>query len=518
MIFDDSSLYDIYAQRFDFIYANTVDYIPEKIKQQREVITNPDTLLDVLKEESLTLKTVVSEEQMNELKDMNHAHQQEAENLKKKREIAELILQKSPQNNGYLVHEPATLEKKKNPIRNVVLKQTKHTAELDQRKEYIYDDKEENILLSTPNEETWTIFSTQQPREKVQKQFHLLLDFLKTFQTFSVNPNAEQVTQNMQRAFEVIMYSLISPYIWRIRQEQSLQEGSRTSKKDLSPFLIISGGSNSGKTTLLEFVSALLGSPNQYYSHSQFRGKKSLLGFFHSNNLHPILTDEMPHNFFTGKIGEEIVKNVANDLEDKHPILIGTTNADGFHAQESVLNRIYFINFNHSFDTAKKREGDVEKANILEAIDDTLFRDVSFQISNAIQQGDVFYQKSDMLHFVREIFIHYFETFNMPVPSYFPTDMINDYFQMAAMNWKRLYEYHPEAFHHNGEYVLSVNLGAINERFISQQSKDRTFLLNMLPDGAIKNRGTIIDLNREIFLDFIDAKEKNKFSFLKFWK
>src|SRR5699024_11803681 len=104
--------------------------------------------------------------QMHELKDMNHAHQQEAENLKKKREIAELILQKSPQNNGYLVHEPAKLEKKKNPIRNVVLKQTKHTAEFDQRKEYIYDDKEENILLYKTNDETWTIFSTQQPRDR----------------------------------------------------------------------------------------------------------------------------------------------------------------------------------------------------------------------------------------------------------------------------------------------------------------------------------------------------------------
>src|SRR5699024_2811063 len=117
MIFDDSSLYDIYAKRFNFIYANTVDYIPEKIKQQREIITDPDTLLDVLKRESLNLRTVVSEEQMNELRDMDHAHQQETDHLEKKRASAELILQKSSQNNGYLVHKPSTLEKKKNPIR-----------------------------------------------------------------------------------------------------------------------------------------------------------------------------------------------------------------------------------------------------------------------------------------------------------------------------------------------------------------------------------------------------------------
>src|SRR5699024_4206996 len=202
-------------------------------------------------------------------------------------------------------------------------------------------------LLSTPNDDTWTIFSTQQPREKVQDQFHLLLDLLKTFQTFSVNPNTEQVIQNMQRAFEVMMYSLIYPYIWRIRQEQSLEEESRTSKKDLSSFLIISGGSNSGKTTLLEFVSALLESPNQYYSHNQFRGKKSLLGLFHSNNLHPILTDEMPHNFFTGKIVEGIVNNLANVLEDNHLYIIRTMIAVGIHALDFDMIINTFITFYH---------------------------------------------------------------------------------------------------------------------------------------------------------------------------
>jgi len=82
-----------------------------------------------------------------------------------------------------------------------------------------------------------------------------------------------------------------------------------------------------------------------------------------------------------------------------------------------------------------------------------------------------------MIIFVREIFLHYFETFNIQTPSYFPKDMVSDFFQMAAMNWKRLYEYHPDAFHHNGAEILSVNLGAINERFMNQQSKDRTFFI-----------------------------------------
>lgn len=518
MIFDNSPLYDVYNQRFNYIYSNTVDYIPDIIKKQREVITDMDTLLDILKDESIDLKTVVSEEQMNEIKDITHNLETESEDLRKKREIAELILKKNKKDNNYVMRTPNEIEKKKNPIRNVILKQIKDITELDNRKEFIYDDKHEQLLLSTKEDDHLKTFSAKQPREKVKEQFDLLLKFTKTFETYAVNPNADQVTKNMQRVFEVIMYSLVSPYIWRMRQDYTLHSGSRSSKRDITPFLIISGGSSSGKTTLLEFVSALLGSPNQYYSHNQIRGKKVFFSFFQSNNLHPLLSDEIPHSFFTGKIGEGIVKEIASNTEDKHPVFIGTTNADGFHTKHAVLNRIYFINFNHSFDEDKKRAGDIEKSSIFEKIDDTIFKDVSYQISQRISEESAFYKKEDMLHQVRQILLSYFTEFNIQPPSYFPQHILNDYASMASVNWKRLYEYHPQAFNFTTKDTISVNLSAINESFMSQNSKDRDYLINMLPDGTIKNNGTIIDLHKKLFLNFINKKEKNFFSFLRFWK
>src|SRR5699024_358620 len=113
----------------NYIYSNTVDYIvdyiPDIIKKQREVITDMDTLLDILKDESIDLKTVVSEEQMNEIKNITHNLETESEDLRKKREIAELILKKNKKDNNYVMRTPNEIEKKKNPIRNVILKQIK---------------------------------------------------------------------------------------------------------------------------------------------------------------------------------------------------------------------------------------------------------------------------------------------------------------------------------------------------------------------------------------------------------
>src|SRR5699024_6539654 len=163
------------------------------IKKQREVITDMDTLLDILKDESIDLKTVVSEEQMNEIKDITHNLETESEDLRKKREIAEIILKKNKKdknydmsttneiekkkktNNDYIMSTKKKKKKKKNQKKNVILKQIKDITELDNRKEFIYDDKHEQLLLSTKEDDHLKTFSAKQPREKVKEQFDLLL-------------------------------------------------------------------------------------------------------------------------------------------------------------------------------------------------------------------------------------------------------------------------------------------------------------------------------------------------------
>src|SRR5699024_3627709 len=156
-----------------------------------------------------------------------------------KREIDELIAKKNRKDNNYVMRTPNEIEKKKNAMRNVIFKQVKDITELDNRNELIYDDNHEQLLCTTKEDEHVKTYSENKPREKVKEQFDLLLKFTKTFEIYAVNPDADQVTKNMQRVFEVIMYSLVSPYIWRMRQDYTLHSGSRSSKRDITPFLII---------------------------------------------------------------------------------------------------------------------------------------------------------------------------------------------------------------------------------------------------------------------------------------
>src|SRR5699024_4597716 len=95
------------------------------IKKQREVITDMDTLLDILKDESIDLKTVVSEEQMNEIKDITHNLETESEDLRKKREIAELILKKNKKNNKNVIRNKKEIKKKINKYKKKNLYQKK---------------------------------------------------------------------------------------------------------------------------------------------------------------------------------------------------------------------------------------------------------------------------------------------------------------------------------------------------------------------------------------------------------
>lgn len=53
----------------------------------------------------------VSEEQMNEIKDITHNLETESEDLRKKREIAELILKKNKKDNNYFIRTPNEIEK-----------------------------------------------------------------------------------------------------------------------------------------------------------------------------------------------------------------------------------------------------------------------------------------------------------------------------------------------------------------------------------------------------------------------
>lgn len=89
LVFDNSPILDIYHQRFHDIYDETVDFVPEKFKQnflgEPINIAELDQLFDVLMEEAKGGKifTEFTEAQTEELNEATHQADLNSEQLKK---------------------------------------------------------------------------------------------------------------------------------------------------------------------------------------------------------------------------------------------------------------------------------------------------------------------------------------------------------------------------------------------------------------------------------------------------
>lgn len=513
LIFDNSSLFDIYTKRFKAIDEQTVDYIPDKLKRELDIITTPELLKEMLLDELINkrLHIELNEDDMEELKGIEEKQKQQTEEKVKLKEIVEVVTRKNKKENVYIPKTPLELDKRGTAIKNIYTKKNKDVLELDGRfvLEYLFDKellvmKNENASSEEYQQSEFVPFSTLQERDAIKQQIKLVVEFVETYRDYTVRED----NLNLSRIFEVVLYSLMSPYIWKMRDHCAFVEGVDSIRRDFPPFLVISGISGSGKTTLLEFISVLLGTPNDYYPYSFISSKKHMLGHFQSSNLMPLLVDEIETSFFTGKRGEAIIKDVASHAKGQHPVLIGTTNAGGFNTSEQVLSRIYYLRMNNTFDTALKRQASQHLATILNQVDDTLFKDFTYCVSQTIKNDETFYQREDILYLAREIFKAYFDEFNMQTPEWFPQGKFNDYREMAALNWLHLYQNNKEAFIDQGETLL-VKLEMINQSYASPSSKDRANLINLLPDGCIKDHTHVLILYKQSFYDFIKTADKN---------
>lgn len=513
LIFDNSPLFEIYDQRFKDIDQQTVDYIPDKLKRELDIITTPELLKEMLLDELINkrLHIELNEDDMEDLKGIEENQKKQTEEKVKLKEIVEVVTRKNKQENLYIPKTPLELDKRGTAIKNIYTKKSKDVLELDERfvLEYLFDKellvmKNENASTEEHQQSEFIPFSTLQEREAIKQQIKLVVEFVETYQEYTVRED----NLNLSRVFEVVLYSLMSPYIWKMRDHCALVEGVDSIRRDFPPFLVISGISGSGKTTLLEFVSVLLGTPNDYYPYSAISSKKHMLGHFQSSNLMPLLVDEIETSFFTGKRGEAIIKEVASHAKGQHPVLIGTTNAGGFNTSEQVLSRIYYLRMNNTFDTALKRQASQHLATILNQVDDTLFKDFTYCVSQTIKNDETFYQREDILYLARKIFREYFDEFNMQTPKWFPQGKFNDYREMAALNWLHLYQNNKEAFIDQGETLL-VKLEMINQSYASPSSKDRANLINLLPDGCIKDDAHVLILYKHAFYDFIKTSDES---------
>lgn len=510
LIYDNSPLFDVYMTRFNDIYSQTVDYIPDKVKKNIDVVTTPDVLKEVLLDEVVNKRVHIrlTNDQMEEFKGIEEEQKIKTTEKIKLKELVEIITRKNKKENVYIPKTTSELDKRGTAIKNIFT--TKNKDIINMKERFIIEYLPEKELLLMKNEsiagkdvnDEFVPFSSKKELSKISKQIHLIFDFVETYRDYTIRKDSS----NLSRVFEVILYSLISPYIWKMRDHCALVEGVDSIRRDFSPFLVIGGVSGSGKTTLLEFVSVLLGTPNNYYPYSSISSKGIMLGHFQSSNLMPLLVDEMETSFFTGKRGESIIKEVASHYKGNHPVLIGTTNASGFNTSQQVLSRIYYLRMNNTFDSKLKIKASSHLAAILNGVNDSLFKDFTYRVGQKIKEEEEFYQRNDILFLARKIFLEYFEELDISIPDWFPGSEFNDYEEVAALNWINLYKNNGQAFVDQGDTLL-VKLDLINSSYASPSSKDRANLINLLPDGCISDDSHVLILYKDNFYEFIKKTE-----------
>jgi len=522
---------DLYRKRYEEIRADTLDFIPERIKKK---ITNSQELkiLSLSEEESVELLKdrveqieglVAMPDELDEgIKRTKHLvakleerTKQELKSLAKTKQVIEIVTKPSKGKLGFL--KPAQFVKQKEQIITKVLKEKRVVKEFeDSRTSLLYSEATGHIYCKE-NEEL-KLYPKRANKEVLNQKLMLLSRFIDAYTIYTINKESD----TKKRIFEAILYAFSSVYIWKLRQEAVAQQGRDEVRDSIPVFMLIAGMSNSGKTHLIKFISQIMGNHGTFYTykksaklHSMTHINPQLISqFLYEENLMPIFVDEIEKEYYSsnnsttsGYMGESFIKSTTNTLEGRHPCMIATSNTD-FSANAQVMRRMYYIQLNNPFDTAKKEETAEYFTNILNDFSTELYRDFLARFEEKFLQG-ITIDVNDILAPAREIFLDYFDELEMEVPDYFSPIRIDDYYLRGKVMWRDLYSIKYKGFKENkkegvilldDEYVFGTKMSA---------SREKKELLQFLPIGVLREQKGIVRLDYKKFFEFIEMKPKN---------
>jgi len=511
LVFDNHGLFEIYQKRFDSIFKETVDFIPEKIKSKNLLepvnIADPEVLLDVLLDEREKNRIMVelTEAEVEKIQQSTNKLEEQKEATKQFINLIEVISKINHKTDKRELLPIKALRKKTVTIKSKLSRTNKKSTEVDQRQQLIYYSASESLFTPAPKTEDEVKNSLIPFSKKIEdpnllkKELELIGKFIEAYQLFTV----ENDSKVQSRIAEAILYAFVSAHVWRMRDHYANEEGQENIRRHLSPFLIIAGRSMSGKTTALEFISRLLGNVNRYMSYEQINGKNMMSDFFHSSNVSPLLVDEIDATFFQSKAGdkgERLIKDITSNLAGPHPVLIGTTNATGFDAKPQSSSRLYYLQINATFHSQKVMESGNYLSDLMNQTNPSLYKDFTFRLSEKIRRGEEFYSTMDLLSGAREIFKEYYLECNMEIPGWFPHKKFNDYQERGKQLWQELYKSHPDSFEFRKENTVLVH----TEDFTDTNRRNRDIIMNFLPQGCITEDSYILLLNQKIFKEYIE--------------
>src|SRR5690606_15718985 len=156
--------FELYDQRFNEIYEETVDFVPEKYKHnfigEPINVADPDQLFEALLEEVTSGKvfTEFTEVQIEELTEASLHANSNTEQIESVRQLIEVITKKDRKTGNHIILPPAQLDKKNITIKSKLSRLNKRTEEVDTRGFIEYKDSN-HLLYKKADGENMFLFS-----------------------------------------------------------------------------------------------------------------------------------------------------------------------------------------------------------------------------------------------------------------------------------------------------------------------------------------------------------------------
>ncbi|MGH2308115.1 phospholipase D family protein (plasmid) [Arcobacter cryaerophilus gv. pseudocryaerophilus] len=529
----NSKIVDIFIQRYEEIKKFTNDFVPDIIrkkvqKEDKLIILNAEDSLDILQNrlKDVQIGVILPEELSKNIETTKKVIINQEENLKKElksleqtKTVIEIVTKATKGINSFIT--PAQFLKNKEQLITKVLKTQTIIKEFkDSRINLIYSPLENHFYIKgeESNDNTIEKFTKECDTTVLKEKLELLDKFINVYTKYTMNK--EEATK--KRIFEAILYAFTSPCIWKIRENIMFQQGRDEAKSAIPLFMLIAGQSQSGKTHLLKFISQIMGNLGNYYHFSKNSklssmseiNPQAIYNFFEEENLMPIFIDEITKDYFSsnssstsGYMGEGFMKKLTNSKEGKYPCMLASSNTD-FSANSQVMRRMYYIQLNNPFDTSKKSEMDDFFTTLLHNFGLDLYKDFLYRLDQKINNGYEI-DTNDILKPSREVFKDYFKTLDIPTPSYFSEERIDDYYIRGQKMWRDLYDMKYTGFREdkkNNTILLDDEI-VFGTKLNSSSIKKE--LLQYLPIGVLVEDKGIVKLNYKNFFDFIKQNSKN---------
>lgn len=514
-------MFEIFKNRFSELFENASTLVTPKVKEEIKKIvekqpinitlSNPDTKVELLNDmiENFAEKgmqvDINIQEILSEMEIQRINSETDTAEIEKKMEILENITQKQK---GKTIINVKKLKDSFNKIKEIIVKIPNSKINLDilNERNYLNYDRALNKMYIKIDEDNAVEYPRTLNKDELKGQLIKLNKFVETYNMFTIHKNKDYV----KNVFEAVLFSFTSVFIYKIRQNIQLNRGYE--KIGEIPIILILGGlANTGKSKLLLTINQMLGNNFKIYDYKTLdnRNKVILNAMFNSQNIFPILVDEVSSNLFKGS-GEELIKSMTNNLTKPHPCLIGTTNIE-FTAESQIIRRICYIHFDNPLPENKKDKKAAEEyfEKEIGSFNDSLFRHFLFRFIEYMNLNEGFYSIEDPLVMSRKIFRDIYQESDMEIPYFISDEPLIDYYKVGSKEWRAIYLSFREKFKEYKEDKSVFYL--INLETIYNDNNKINNLKNKLPSSIIKSTGSSIIVYKHKFLEFIGVKDGDNF-------